>query len=239
MTAVESILADAATSPKERLSALRALERIESAARRRAEERESNLPEPVPAPEPTVDQLVSDLEKAQNQPPQPIENKGAENDQTAVNAVTAPPVAAKALEATQTPESTPTAFCGFCSAAGTWNTRWPVEEPNGVLLCPTCFAKMCAADMRQTAAASLARQDPPRSWLYGQGTDPNTNDISDLRGMNRDYQNSVQIWQQQAREDADRQALEAAERSRLETDLNRRRAEYISRHGQLAPHDTF
>lgn len=236
--ALESILADTATSPRERMSALRALERIEAAARRRAEAAPTN--EAAPPAQPTVDDLVSALEKVENgqkQPSQPLSNQvvtGGQNGQNASSPVGVDLRASNAADkemVTPTPETTAVAFCGFCQAPGQWNTT-----AGGVILCPTCFGKVCAADMRAASARSLAR-DP--GWLYEKGEDPNTNDLADLRDMGRDFQNSVRIWEQQAREDADRQEREAADRAAATERLNRERAEYISLYGRLAPHDQF
>jgi hypothetical protein len=225
LAAANRVLDDPAAPPREVNRALQHIRKIQDAAERRA--KAATSPPAPPEPE-TVDDLVAALENAQKQPFQPLENKGSENAPNAREAILAPPEPAKALEVTQTaPElkTAPTAFCGFCSAAGRWNT-----VSGGVILCPTCFGKVCAADMRAASAASLARQS---SWLYEKGTDPNTNDLADLRGMGRDYQNSVQLWQEQAREDADRQAQEAAERAAAEDRYHASRARWIQDGGRL------
>jgi hypothetical protein len=226
----EQVLKDPAATSADRMAAVRCLERLESAARRRAEEREWNLPEPAPPAEPTVDQLVSDLEKAEKCSSQLIENKGPENDQNAINGSGASTNAGKALEVTQTATEPKNAFCGFCQSAGQWNTRYPIDEPNGVLLCPACFGKMISADALKTTAKAAARQ----SWLYEKGEDPNTFDLSAVHGTaGSDFQKSVLIWEQQAAQDA-------AERERLISEVERKQArdradlaEFISRGGRL------
>jgi hypothetical protein len=211
--AAERILADPSALPSHKATALRTLKRVQTAAEDRAFDR-ALADEPD---EPTVDDLVKALE---NPPKTTIPE--AQNCQ---NAVLEPPSSVNALEVTQTAPEPTTAFCGFCSAAGQWNT-----VSGGVILCPTCFAKVCATEMRTASAASLARQS---SWLYEKGTDPNVNDLSDLRGMSRDYQSSVRIWEQEARDDADRQELQARERAAAEDQFNRARADFIQRGGKL------
>lgn len=241
LAAAERVLADPTAPPREVNAALRHIQRIQDVAEGRAFDRAI---EPAQPAAPSIADLVSALEKAEKQPSQPIENKDTEKAETARNAVLEPPTAAKALEVTQTPE-TPvievsadpappaTAFCGFCDAVGNWNTRYPLDEtaPKRVLLCPTCYGKMLSADM--TAATAEAQARPVRSWLYGKGTDPNVNDLSDLRGMGRDYQNSVALWEQQAREDSDRRAQEARERERAEAQYHDNRARWIQDGGRL------
>lgn len=120
--------------------------------------------------------------------------------------------------------------CG-ADAQPTWDGRW---------LCPTHFSVAASAQAQQSSAefaAAVAR----RNVLANQGRDMNTCDLAAQRGMDTDnnYSRSVQIWQELDAEAADRQAQESRERARIEEELNRRRADYISRHGSLAPHDKF
>lgn len=223
-SAAETVLSDPAATSADRMAAVRTLERLESAARRRQED------QPAQPPAETVDDLVSALEKAEKRPFQTIENKEPEKALTAVNAPGTTNAAAPVSEDPQIVPEASTAFCAFCSASGNWNTRWPIEDPNGVLLCPVCFAKMCSSTaMKSTAKAAH------RSWLYEKGTDENTFDLSAAHGSSRtsDFARSVAIWETQAREDADRQEQELSERANLEAQLNRRRADWIQNGGKI------
>lgn len=222
LAAANRVIDNPAAPPREVNAALRHIQRIQDVAESRAFDGAVSSAEP----EPSVADLVSALEKAEKQPSQVQQNKGAENAPDPINAVLAPPEPAKASEVIPEPQGPPVAFCGFCSTAGNWNTA-----SGGVILCPTCFAKVCAADMRAASAASLARQD--RGWLYEKGIDPNINDLGTVRGMSSDYRNSVEIWRTQALEDADRRDREAAEQSQAEAQYNRVRADFIQRGGKL------
>src|SRR5579872_6239265 len=188
LAALESILADTATGPKERLSALRAIERIEATARRRSGERE-NLPEPAPATEPTVDELVSVLE-AQKQPVQLVEPQGLTEGKNGQNGSDSIGVDLRAADSSVTPQpvpEAPTAFCGFCSTAGNWNTT-----SGGVILCPTCFAKVSATEARHNAAAARARAEQPADWAE---------DFAAQRNVrSSDFEKSRALWAEQDRE---------------------------------------
>jgi hypothetical protein len=233
--AAEQLLADLAATRADKATALRTLDRLESAARRR-----SDRPEPAPPapPEPTIDELVSAIEKAEKQPSQVQQKKGTEKAPFATLTDAAPSTPSVTPEYLPTPESAvidsqpadpapadpQTAFCAFCQAGGNWNTRHPVGQADGVLLCPPCFSKMCSADMRKATAQAAAR-----SWLYETGTDPNTANLGAMRGgPSRDYENSVRIWEQQAADDTARQEQEARERAHLEAQYNRQEADRLS-----------
>lgn len=116
--------------------------------------------------------------------------------------------------------------CG-ADAQPTWDGRW---------LCPAHFSAAASSQAQETAAV-LAH----RNVLANQGRDANTVDLAAQRGMDRDndYSRSVRIWEQQDSDAADRQAQDRADRAALEETVNRQRAEYISRHGMIAPHDKF
>ena len=230
LAAANRVLDNPTAPPREVNAALRHIQRIQDTAEARAFDGAVSTAEP----EPTVADLVSALEKAdkgQKPSSQPIAAQGliepekAEKASEPIAPVLAPSEPAKASEVTPT-VSTTTAFCGFCSTAGNWNTA-----SGGVILCPTCFAKVCAADMRAASAASLARQD--RGWLYEKGIDPNINDLGTVRGMSSDYRNSVEIWRTQALEDADRRDREATEPARAEAEYNNSRARWIQDGGKL------
>jgi len=221
-TTAEAVLSDPAATPADRMGAVRSLERLELAAQRRA-----GRPKPVPPSppaEPTVDDLVSQLE-AQKQPLQPIETKGPENASTALNVVLAPPSDEKALEVTQEPQGPPVASCAFCFATGPWNTRFPVGQADGILLCPSCFSKMCASDMRQTAAAARARAERPTDWAEDFATQRNV--------CSSDFEKSRALWAEQDREAADQADIDRAERARAEAQYNAARARWIQDGGRL------
>jgi len=119
--------------------------------------------------------------------------------------------------------------CWECGAEAqpTWDGRW---------LCPSHFSAAASSQAQRSAEIVAAR-----NVLANQGRDINTCDLAAQRGMDQDndYSRSVRIWEQQAREAADQHEQDRADRSRLADELNRQRAEYISRHGMLAPHDKF
>lgn len=123
--------------------------------------------------------------------------------------------------------------CWECGAEAqpTWDGRW---------LCPTHFAS-AASTQAQESSAEFAAAVARRNVLANQGRDINTCDLAAQRGMVRDdnFSRSVQIWQERDADAAERQAQESRERARLTEELNHRRADYISRHGMLAPHDKF
>lgn len=242
IAAANRVIDNPAAIPGETLKALRELNRLETAAERRAADREEF--EFLAPAEPSIDQLVIELEKDKKQPLQVIDGQGVtklETDQLAINAALAPPIPAKASEVTPTvleplnddsATSAPPdpAFCGFCQAAGPWNTRWPVEEPNGVLLCLSCFAKMCSAEMLK-AAQPAARRDV----LAGRGEDPNAFDLATVHpnASRSDWERSAILWRQMDAEAAEKQAAERRERETAEAQFHSARADYLSRGGKL------
>jgi len=196
----------------------------------------------------------------EKQPPEPIDSKGpekAENGFVPIEAILAPiatvnvPVTEKPCEdcgeiGRHTSRHNSRLVCHAClcresnirsvappkpekcwecgaEAQPTWDGRW---------LCGTHFS---AAASAQASAADEIRYR--RSVLNNEGIDRNTCDLAAQRGMDKsnDYARSVQIWEQQAREDSDRREQDQRERAALEEHVNRQRAEYISRHGMLPP----
>jgi len=225
LAAANRVIDDPTAPPAEVNRALRHIQRIQEAAEGRALDRAIDQP---PATEPTVDQLVSDLENAEKRPFQPIENtevKNAKNAFVPLEAILAPSEPAKALGITQTAPGPTTAFCAFCSAAGPWNTRYPVGQEDGLLLCPACFSKMCAADMRNASAAARAAAETPQDWA-----EPFT---AQRHMYTSDFERSRAIWAEQDRENADRQEQERIERERAEAAYHSARARWIQDGGRL------
>jgi hypothetical protein len=114
--------------------------------------------------------------------------------------------------------------CG-ADAQPTWDGRW---------LCPTHFASSASSQAQQSTAelmAAVAR----RNVLANQGRDMNTCDLAAQRGMDKDnnYSRSVQIWQQQDAEGADKREQERQERDAAETRFHNARADWIQRGGKL------
>lgn len=108
--------------------------------------------------------------------------------------------------------------CG-ADAQPTWDDRW---------LCPTHFASAASSQSQQSSAefaAAVARRNE-------QG-DPNINDIGTLRGLGNDYAKSVQIWEQQARDEADGRQRDREERAQAEAQYHHARADYIQRGGRF------
>jgi hypothetical protein len=224
LAAANRVLDNPTAPPAEVNKALRHIQRIQDAAEARAFDR-AVLPAES---EPTVDELVSDLENAQKRPFQPVENtevKNAKNAFVPLEAIVAPSEPAEASEVTQTAQGPETAFCGFCSAVGPWNTRYPVGQVDGILLCSACFSKMCAADMRNASAAAKAAAEAPQDWA-----EP----FAAQRHMyTSDFERSRAIWAEQDREATDRQEQERIERARAEAAYHSARADFISRGGRL------
>lgn len=219
LAAANRVLDDPTAPPREVNKALQHIQRIQDAAEGRAFDLQPFEPTPK---EPTIDQLVSDLEKAEKPT---LTNQQLTDHPSAENSVLAPPIATKALEVTQTLETAPVAFCAFCSTAGQWNTRFPVGQADGILLCPACFSKMCSADMLQTAAAARARAEQPADWA-GQF-------VAQRNMVSSDFERSRAIWAEQDRAALDRQEQEARERARLEGQYNAARARWIQDGGKL------
>lgn len=221
LAAANRVLDDPNSPPREINKALRHIQQIQDAAEGRAFDR---AVAPALPTEPTVDELVSAIEKAEK--PSLI-NQQVTDTPNAINAAVAPPIAAKALEVTQTAQGAVTAFCGFCDAVGPWNTRYPMDEsaPKRVLLCPTCYGRMLAADMSAAQAEARARAETPPDWA---------GDFARKRNLySSDFEKSRAIWAELDRENFDRQDQERIERERAEGQYHAARAEFLSRGGKL------
>lgn len=223
-----ALLDDPNTTTADKFKAMGFLER----AIRLAEKRRARRGSPEPAAElepadPTVDELVSQLE-ARKPPLQPIEPEGLKNGQNGfipIEPAVGPTDTAKALEVTQEPQGPPVASCAFCFATGSWNTRFPVGQADGILLCPSCFSKMCASDMRQTAAAARARAEQPTDWAEDFAAQRNV--------VSSDFEKSRAIWAEQDRENADRQERETREHAQAEAQYHAARTRWIQDGGRL------
>lgn len=228
----ERIIDNPDSKPAELLEALKILERLSTKAERRTRDRAE---EPA---DPTVDDLVSALEKGQKTEKQPLQHiaaqglngpEKAEKTFVPIEAICGPTDTAKALEVIQAIADGKTPLpavlvpevsalkCWNCDQSGqpTWDDR---------ILCPTHFASEAARNARQNAAASLARQQGD-DWAV---------DFATQRQMNTSgFEKSRAIWAEQDRENADRRDQQAAERAEAEAQYNRARADYIQRGGRL------
>ena len=190
--AAESVLADKAATPTDRMAAVRCLERLENAARRRAEDREWNLPEPAPAPpaEPTIDDLVRDLESAPKGPPEcPANAIGSDSSpERPPDAATVPPELPKRTELSEVTEVTV--------------SNPPSPEYEG--RCPSYNLVLCGCSRGDIA--------PPTAWCG----DPNVagHSIEAVHGNPFDLAKSVDIWRQQLQDEQDerRRLIAAVER---------------------------
>lgn len=215
-TAWDRVLNDPSATPGQLALAARGLERLAAKAARRAKNR-------PPAPDP-VEALVRQYEAEKA----PLQNQQHTDTANALNAAVGPPIAAKALEVTQTPETPQIDSQQVSAVQKCWNCDQPGQPTwDSRFLCPTHFAEAAA----QQARPRRVRQ---QSWLYEKGEDENTFDLSAVHGEpSSDYQKSVEIWRQQAVEESDRQERDRQERTRAEAAYHRSRADWIANGGRL------
>jgi hypothetical protein len=113
---------------------------------------------------------------------------------------------------------------------------------DGRYLCPPHFSAEAARFASESAQESAKRRAAMRRDVLAQrGEDPNINDLAMLAGdrpSRNDFEVSVRIWEQQARDETDQRDRDRRERADLEENMLRQRAEYISRTGMLPP-DNF
>jgi hypothetical protein len=198
----DRVIANPAASPSELTAAMRSLERVIAKAERRTKNR-------PPAADP-VDVLVRELE---GQPKAAVQPEPADPIQAVQDIADGKKPAA-------VPVPDPEPVCRLCGAVGPWNTRWPIGDPNGKLLCTVCFGELCAIAARGTPA-----EPPPNDWAK---------DFAASRNLySSDYQKSVEIWQQQARDNADCKEQEAREHAAAEAEYHKARTRWIQNGGRL------
>jgi hypothetical protein len=231
-----ALLNDPTATTADKFKAMGYLERaIRLAEKRRIRRAEDAdwYPPAEPQAEQSVDDLVTELEKGQKHPPQPIaaqeltELEKAGKASEPIAPVVAPSEPAKASEVTQTVPAPATAFCAFCDATGKWNTRYPLDEtaPKRVLLCPTCFGKMVSMDMLAAQSEARARAETPPDWA---------GEFAAKRNLfSSDFEKSRALWAEQDRDAADQREQEAREHAQAEAQYNRTRADWIANGGRL------